>query len=119
MKNIIIILISILSLSVKGQNIPTEYKGQKPFSHSTIESCPGTYLTNNPYPGFNNNIKPYQPIEMVNIKEKEIYNKIKDSKPNLFIQGVVIIPSVGTTVVYTYKNSDGKYQVLVMDYQNW
>lgn len=119
MKKLLIILISILSLSVKGQTIPVEYQGQEVFLRSTIESCPASYLTNNPHPEFHGNIKPYQPIEMVSKREMEIYNKIKDGKPHVFIQGVVILPSVGDIVVYTTKNSDGNYRVRVKEYKNW
>ncbi len=71
MKNIIIILISILSLSVKGQNIPVKYQGQYVIKHSWVEQCLSNLSAN-----------PFQMFEMT-ADEKNIYNKLVSQKKDL------------------------------------
>jgi hypothetical protein len=107
MKNIIIILISILSLSVKGQNIPVKYQGQYVIKHSWVEQCLSNLSAN-----------PFQMFEMT-ADEKNIYNKLVSQKKGFtatngikyeyFIQGVVKAHGK-TWVIYTatypgYENS--------------
>lgn len=99
MKNIIIILISILSLSVKGQNIPVKYQGQYVITRQFINSCGGNFSA-----------KPFQMFEM-NEDEKKIYNELVSLKKGFttsdgikyvyFIQGV-IKQGEQIIVIYTF-----------------
>jgi hypothetical protein len=107
MKNIIIILITLLSVSVNAQNIPQKYQGQYKIKHSWVEQCLSNLMVN-----------PYQMFEM-SVDEKKIYNKVVSLKKGVellnnvkhvhFIQGVVKAHGE-TWVVYTvttpgYENS--------------
>jgi len=108
MKNMMVLLVMfILGGQVMGQVIPVEYQKQEMFLHRYADACPASITT----------IKPYQEIEMT-AKEMVIYNQVKNSNPNRFVQGVVIIPS-GTYIIFTYKHSDGTYKVVSIEKQNW
>lgn len=113
MKNIIIILISLLSVSVNAQNVPDQYKGQEVFPHKYFEYCAANLPNNR-----GSEVKPFQPVEMVSKEETSTYNSVKNTKPNFYVQGVVKIP-VGTYIIYTYKNKSGDYIVMSMEYKYW
>jgi hypothetical protein len=107
MKNIIIILIILLSVSVNAQSVPQKYQGQYEIKHSWVEQCLSNLMAN-----------PYQMFEM-NVDEKKMYNKVVSLKKGVelpnnvkyvhFIQGVVKAHGE-TWVIYTvttpgYENS--------------
>lgn len=113
MKNMIVLLVMfIFGGQVMGQVIPTEYQNQEKYPHKYFEYCQANIGNNGLL------VNPFQPVEMVSNEEVKIYNQVKNSNPNRFVQGVVIIPS-GTYIIFTYKQKDGKYKSVSIEKQNW
>lgn len=102
----------ILGGQVMGQVIPVEYQNQEKYPHNYFEFCPANIGNNGLL------VKPFQPVQMTSNEEVKIYNQVKNSNPNRFVQGVVIIPS-GTFIIFTYKHSNGTYKVVSIEKQNW
>jgi hypothetical protein len=113
MKNMMVLLVMfILGGQVMGQVIPTKYQNQEKYPHKYFEYCQANIGNNGLM------VNPFQIVEMTSPEEVKIYNQVKNSNPNRFVQGVVIIPS-GTYIIFTYKHSDGTYKVVSIEKQNW
>lgn len=109
MKNMIVLLVMfIFGGQVMGQVIPDEYKNQEVFLHRYVDACPASITT----------IKPYQKIEMT-AKEIVIYNQVKDDYQQLYVQGVIITPELGTVIIYTFKDSKGNHKSYFKKMKEW
>lgn len=93
---------------VMSHVIPVEYKKQEVFLHRYADNCPASITT----------IKPYQEIEMTE-NEMAIYNQVKDDYQQLYVQGVIITPELGTVIIYTFKDSKGNHKSYFKKMKEW
>lgn len=111
--NILLLVMFIFGSQLTAQAIPVQYQNQEKYPHYLWDGCGIVNLARE-----NLMVKPFQPLEMVLDDEITMYNKIKNSKPNFFVQGVLITNGY-TFVMFTYKSEDGTYHVNIKQYQYW